>query len=140
GRDLFVGHAGDSRAYLYRGGDLIQLTRDHTYAQALADMDLIPQEQVMVHHLRHVLTRALGELGHNVEADVHRVRLTDGDQVLLSAAGRREMVAAAGSGGVLRQAATAADACRALVDLALANGGKDNVTVVLARYRFVREP
>ena len=140
GRDLFVGHAGDSRAYLYRGGDLIQLTRDHTYAQALADMDLIPQEQVMVHHLRHVLTRALGELGHNVEADVHRVRLADGDQVLLCTDGLTDMVDAAGIGGVLRQAATAADACRALVDLALANGGKDNVTVVLARYRFVREP
>jgi serine/threonine protein phosphatase PrpC len=139
GRDLFVGHVGDSRAYLCRGEDLIQLTRDHTYAQELANMGVITQEQVMVHHFRHVLTRALGEAGHKVEADVQRIRLTEGDQVLLCTDGLTDMVDNATIGKVLRKAATAKDACHDLVDLALANGGKDNVTVVLARYRFVRE-
>ncbi len=140
GRDLFLGHVGDSRAYLCRGDDLIQLTRDHTYAQDLADMGIIAPDQVMTHHFRHVLTRALGEVGHSVQADVNRVRLDDGDQVLLCTDGLTDMVDDATIGAVLLSAATAKDACRTLVDLALKNGGKDNVTVVLARYAFVREP
>jgi protein phosphatase len=140
GRDLFVGHVGDSRAYLGRGGDLVRLTRDHTHAQHLADIGVITQEQVAAHRLRHVLTRALGEFGCKVDADVQQVRLDDGDQVLLCTDGLTDMVDDAGIGAALRTAGTAADACRALVDLALANGGKDNVTVVLARYRFAREP
>jgi protein phosphatase len=140
GRDLFVGHVGDSRAYLCRGGDLIRLTRDHTYAQHLADRGIIPQEEVTSHRLRHVLTRALGEFEHTVEADVQQVRLDDGDQVLVCTDGLTDMVDDADIEAALRAAGTAGDACRALVDMALANGGKDNVTVVLARYRFTREP
>jgi protein phosphatase len=140
GRDLFVGHVGDSRAYLGRAGDLIRLTRDHTYAQHLADRGIIPQEEVTTHRLRHVLTRALGEFGQTVEADVQQVRLDEGDQVLLCTDGLTDMVDDADIGAALRTAGTAGDACRALVDMALANGGKDNVTVVLARYRFTREP
>jgi PPM family protein phosphatase len=139
GRDLFVGHVGDSRAYLCRGGDLIRLTRDHTYAQELVDMGVIAPDQVMTHHFRHVLTRALGEGGPQLEADVQRVRLSDGDQVLLCTDGLTDMVDDASIGQLLRKAVTASDACHDLVGLALANGGRDNVTVVLARYQFVRE-
>jgi protein phosphatase len=140
GADLFLGHVGDSRAYLRRGGDLHQLTRDHTMAQALADAGLVPPEEVGRHRLRHVLTRALGGSGPDVLADVNRTRLRDGDDLLLCTDGLTEMVEDAAIGAVLGRAATAQAACQELVELALRGGGKDNVTVVVARYRFPPVP
>jgi protein phosphatase len=136
GSDLFLGHVGDSRAYLRRGEELHRLTRDHTYAQALADLGVIPPQEVGRHRLRHVLTRALAAGGPEVSADVEHVRLHDGDELLLCTDGLTEMVEEAAIAAALRQAATADEACRALVGLALDRGGKDNVTVVVARYRF----
>jgi PPM family protein phosphatase len=140
GRELFLGHVGDSRAYLRRGDALVQLTRDHTFAQALADIGVIRADEVTTHHLRHALTRALGGRGGPVKADVQRLRLRDGDQVLLCSDGLTDMVEDAAIGAVLGGAGTAADACQALLERALATGGKDNVTVVLARYRFAPAP
>jgi protein phosphatase len=134
GADLFLAHVGDSRAYLCRGPDLLQLTRDHTMAQAMADRGLIRPEEAATHQLRHVLTQALD--GRGVEADVQRVRLEDGDQVLLCTDGLSNMVADADIAAILRQAATAGEACAALIQRALDNGGQDNVTVALARSRF----
>src|ERR1700682_1997341 len=60
GSDLFVASVGDSRVYLFRRGGLLQLTRDQTYSQLLADMGQIPQHEVSTHHLRHILTDAIG--------------------------------------------------------------------------------
>ncbi len=137
GSDLFLGHVGDSRVYFCHGAEFYQLTRDHTCAQAFADLGIIQPEEVLTHRFRHVLTRALGAGDSPVEADVQRVRLSDGDQVLLCTDGLSEMVDDPTIEGVLRSAPTAAKGCQALVDLALKNGGKDNVTVILARYRFV---
>src|SRR5262249_3777304 len=139
GIDLFVTHVGDSRVYLCRQGHLHQLTRDHTLAQSLADRGVIPHEEVATHRLRHVLTRALGGKG-EVEADVQRARLEDKDQLLLCTDGLTNMVDDAAIEAVLREAPTAGGACEALVERALKNGGKDNVTVVLARYSFAQGP
>lgn len=136
GRDLFVGHVGDSRVYFAHDDQVHQLTRDHTCAQSLADQGVIRPEEVATHRLRHVLTRALGGSMGELQVDVERVSLSDGDQVLLCTDGLTDMVDDDAIAGVLRGAATARAACHALVDLALQNGGKDNVTVVVARYRF----
>ncbi len=133
---LLLGHVGDSRVYLFRGGQLYRLTRDHTHAQALADAGLIPPEAIPRHHLRHVLTRALGASVGQVEADVERIDLLDGDQVLLCTDGLTEMVDDATLVMLLQSGGTAQETCQALVEAALDCGGKDNVTVVLARYRF----
>jgi len=135
GAELFLGHVGDSRAYLLRGGDLIRLTRDHTYSQDLADAGRIAQHEVDRHRFRHVLTRALGPQGDQVEADVTRIGLRDGDQLLLCTDGLTGMLDEATIRNLLA-GGTADSACRLLIDAALAAGGKDNVTVVLARYRF----
>jgi protein phosphatase len=135
GTDLFVGHVGDSRAYLLRGAHLIRLTRDHTYPQGLADRGLIRPDEVETHQLRHILTRALGARGGEVHVDVSRGRLRDGDQLLLCSDGLTGMVSEDDI-RVRMGAGTAAEACQALVAAALENGGLDNVTVTLARYRF----
>jgi protein phosphatase len=133
--DLFIGHVGDSRAYLMRGPDLIRLTRDHTYAQELADAGMIPQRDVERHRLRHVLTRALGYGGEGIEVEVTRIGLQDGDQLLLCTDGLTGMASEDAIAGLIA-GRSPQDACQALVDAALAAGGKDNVTAVLARYEF----
>jgi protein phosphatase len=140
GADLVLAHVGDSRAYLLRGGALHPLTRDHTLVQELVDRGVVRPEQAARHPFRHVLTRALGGAGGEIDAEVQRVALADGDQLLLCTDGLTDMVDPAAIGAVLRGAASSGGACQALVELALQEGGKDNVTVVLARYRFASEP
>ena len=134
GDDLFTVQVGDSRAYLFRDGKLQRLTRDQTHAQALADSGLISQHEVARHRLRHVLTSALGGSQKDIRAVVERVKLVDGDRLLLCSDGLTEMTDDDGIAGILAREARSDKACRLLVDSALANGGKDNVTVVLARY------
>jgi serine/threonine protein phosphatase PrpC len=140
GADLFLFHDGDSRAYLFRDGKLERLTRDHTMAQALADVGIIDPEEVKTHRLHHVLTKAVGGHGGEVEADLDHRQLLDGDRLLLCTDGLTEMVEAAKIADALQQNERSEDACRVLVDLALAGGGRDNVTVVLARYTIPDEP
>jgi protein phosphatase len=136
GARLVLGHIGDSRAYLFRGGELHQLTRDHTYVQALVDMGHLTAEQVARHPYRHVLTRSLGGREPGLDGDFQQAWLADGDQLLLCTDGLTDMVDNAAIASVLGGAASANAACQALVEAALENGGKDNVTVALARYSF----
>jgi protein phosphatase len=138
GADLFLGHVGDSRVYFCRGGELHQLSRDHTYAQALVAAGALRPEEAATSRLRHVLTNALGGTGEHAKVEVQQAQLHDGDQVLLCTDGLTDMVEDAAIGAVLRQAGTAQEACQALVDRALEKGGRDNITVVLARYTFAR--
>jgi serine/threonine protein phosphatase PrpC len=100
----------------------------------MADIGMISQKEVARHRLRHVLTSALGGLEKAVRVDIQRLKLTDGDRLLLCTDGLTDMVEDEGIAGGLASAGSSQDACRRLVDLALENGGKDNVTVVLARY------
>lgn len=136
GEELFVAHVGDSRAYLLRAGHLIRLTRDHTYAQELADVGIIRPDQVAGHRMKHVLTRALGRHGGQVRVDVVRVGLKPADQLLLCSDGLTDMVPDDGIKAALTAGATAQAAADALIDAALDGGGKDNVTAVVARYTF----
>ncbi|MGH9335887.1 MAG: PP2C family protein-serine/threonine phosphatase, partial [Vicinamibacteria bacterium] len=100
----------------------------------MADIGMIPQKEVARHRLRHVLTSALGGSENAVRVDIQRLKLTDSDRLLLCSDGLTDMVDDAGIARVLENTRSSGDACRRLVDLALENGGKDNVTVVLARY------
>ena len=140
GYDLILAHIGDSRAYLLRDGELHQMTRDHTLVQGLVDLRVIRPEQVATHRLKHVLTRVLGASADQMEAEVQRVFLADKDQVLLCTDGLTDMVDSAAIAAGLRHAKSSEEACRALVDKALENGGVDNITVVVARYRFPSDP
>src|SRR5262249_5266781 len=137
--DLFVVHVGDSRAYLFRQGHLRQLTRDQTLTQALVDSGLLSREEAAAHRLRHVLMGALGRHGGDVQVEVQRLQLADEDCLLLCTDGLTEMVADVQIAEVLGRPDTAAEACHTLLDLALERGGKDNVTVIVARYRIPGE-
>ena len=136
GRELLVGHVGDSRAYLCRGDKFDQLTRDHTTVQDFADAGFIQPGEVRSLPYRHALTRALGGTHHQSHPDLHRLMLRARDQILLCTDGLTDQVDAAVIASTLRAATTAKDACQALVDLALKHGGPDNVTVGVARCHF----
>jgi protein phosphatase len=88
--ELFVLHAGDSRAYLYRGGALRRLTRDHTLAQKLIDAGIAEPESDVEMSQRQVLTNCVG--GGEVKVDVEHHRLADGDRLLLCTDGLTDLV------------------------------------------------
>jgi PPM family protein phosphatase len=137
GADLFLAHLGDSRAYLCRRGTLHRLTRDHTVAQRLADAGVISQEKAATHRLRHVLTAFLGDHAEDAQPDVQRLRLDDGDCLLLCTDGMTNLVRDEEIVSTLAQTGeSSAPLCQRLVEQALDKGGKDNVTVIVARYRF----
>jgi serine/threonine protein phosphatase PrpC len=138
-RDLFVAHVGDSRAYLFRQGELHQLTCDHTLAQALADRGQIPREAVAGHRFKHVLTNVLGGHAGPIQTEIEHMQLEQGDRLLLCSDGLTDMVPDAEIRDVLERIQDSKKACQSLVDLALDGGGRDNVTVVLARYTFPSE-
>jgi protein phosphatase len=129
GLDLIVAHVGDSRAYVYRDRRLEPLTRDHTMAQDFLDGGV---DSGMARRFRHVLTHALG--GRSFEPEVRRWRLADGDRLLLCTDGLNDMVEDAAIATELERHPTSAAACQALLDCALEQGGRDNVTVAVAGY------
>ena len=136
GDSLIIGHIGDSRAYLLRSGKLKRLTRDHTLAQRLIDTGIIAADDDLAHSLRNVLMQALGSRDSECLPDVRHYSLEDGDQILLCTDGLTDMVDDESIESLLTKAGSAQMACRNLIDSALTNGGKDNVTVVVAKYTF----
>jgi PPM family protein phosphatase len=136
GKDLIIAHIGDSRAYLYRRKRLHQLTRDHTLVQELVAKEIISPQEASTHRMRHVLTNVLGNMAQEIQPEVHKLTLEDGDCLLLCTDGLTDMVSAKTITGILALEETSESTCRRLVDQALRAGGKDNVTVVVGRYRF----
>ena len=134
GRDLLVAHVGDSRAYLFRAGGLHRLTKDHTYAQLLVDMGQLQASDVPDSGKRHILTNALGgSMGH-VRVDIDLLQLESGDRVLLCSDGLTDLVDDDKIAKALLETHASKDACAQLLQLALQNGGRDNVTVIVAAY------
>ncbi|MGH7742175.1 MAG: PP2C family protein-serine/threonine phosphatase [Candidatus Eiseniibacteriota bacterium] len=134
GSDLFVLHVGDSKAYLLRDGELRKITHDHTVAQQYADLGVIPQEDVPGHRMQHVLTRAVGGPDEDLEGDIYHLMLREGDRVLLCSDGLTDMANEAEIARILAASPNCDESCRALVDLALSRGGRDNITTILARF------
>ena len=90
--DLFIVHAGDSRAYLFRDGELEQLTSDHTLVQALIDGGAISPEDAKRHNRRHVVTNVIGGPSEGVFAEIHKLAVRDGDTLLFCTDGLTEPV------------------------------------------------
>jgi PPM family protein phosphatase len=134
--DLFVAHVGDSRAYLFRHGRLFRLTHDHTLAQHLMDQGIVPPEEIAGHRYRHILTNVLGGDSGSVDTEIQHFRLADRDRLLLCSDGLTDMLPDGAIAEVLCRVQASGDTARELVDRALAAGGEDNVTVVVAKYSF----
>ena len=134
GDDLIIGHVGDSRAYLLHDGKLIRLTRDHTLGERLVEDGTHKPTDRLVRELRNVLMQALGSKETECIPDVHDYLLENDDQVMLCTDGLSDMVEDSLIESVLKESPSAKAACQSLVDLALSNGGRDNITVIVARY------
>jgi len=124
-----VVHIGDSRAYLFRQGGLRQITHDETMAQAFIDAGLTPES---VKKFGHILLNSLGGEKEDVVAQIYQLEFGPGDQLLLCTDGLSDMVSDDEIADQLQRRATPQAACDALLSRALEQGGKDNVTVVLA--------
>ena len=125
---LFVYHVGDSRAYLLRAGHLVRLTRDQTVAQEMVDCGLADCLAGM-QSARHLLTQAMGR--GEVAVEVHVLNLEQGDRLLLATDGLTDGVEDSEIESLCRDS-DPGQACRQLVDRALAAGGRDNITVIVA--------
>src|SRR6516162_11757458 len=136
GTRLVIGHVGDSRLYVFRQGHLHQLTRDHTLMQTMVDLGELTPEEAATHPRRDMLMRSFSAAGDAYQGDFQQATLADGDQLLLCTDGLTDMVDNETIGSMLRGAASPDEACQFLLAAALKNGGKDNVTIALARYRI----
>lgn len=112
---LVVGHVGDSRCYRLRGGALRQLTRDHTV-------------------VGHILWNCLGGANPELLPDIREESLEPGDTLLVCSDGLTLELEDPEIASQLRESPTAEDACKSLVEAALHAGGRDNVTVIVARF------
>jgi PPM family protein phosphatase len=130
GRVVF-GHVGDSRAYRLRDDELEQITTDHSLVAELVESGILTPEEAEHHPQRSAITRALGTEP-DVEADVFTVDADPGDLYLICSDGLSDMLTeeeiAAAIGSAERDPVAAGEA---LVAAANANGGEDNITVVL---------
>jgi protein phosphatase len=131
GADVFIVHVGDSRAYILHGGSLKQLTTDHTLTQAMIDEGIISQEHARHHRLQGILTNALGGKP-GVTPQIVKYRAQRGDRLLLCTDGLTSLVPDDRIAELLADYPEPRPACQALLEAALAAGGLDNVTIVLA--------
>ena len=129
---IVVGHIGDSRCYRLRDGHLDQLTRDHSLMQDQLDAGLITPEQAALSPHRNLVTRALG-IERAVDLEITEYPVLPDDVYLLCSDGLSEMVRDADILQILLQPHALIEKAALLVAAANDNGGRDNISVVLAR-------
>ena len=129
-QEVYLGHIGDSRAYLLRDGELTQMTQDHSLVQELFRQGIITKEEALVHPYRNMITRAVGTDPY-VESDCRAVDKRPGDIWLICSDGLTNFVKDEEIARVLKTH-TAENAADELLQTALTNGGKDNVSLLIA--------
>jgi protein phosphatase len=136
---LWAAHAGDSRLYRFRAGELEQLTRDHSFSQELLDAGMVTEEEARLLPAKNLVTRALGA-SPDVEPEIHDYDVRAGDLLVLCSDGLTEMVTHYEIGGLISACAPDVDeAARRLVDMANEAGGRDNVSVIVVNVRDGRD-
>jgi len=128
---VHLAHMGDSLAFLFRDGKLELLTPDHSVIGILLSRGAITPEQAVGHPMKGQLSRYVG-MGGNAGPDLRTVRLRQGDWLLLCTDGLTEHLDPARIEGMLGECDDTEDACRRLIEAARADGGRDNVTVMIA--------
>ena len=146
GDKLALAHIGDSRLYLFRDGELRQITRDHTFVQRLVDSGKITEEEAKTHPRRSVLMRVLGDVDSSPQVDTEVLETQPGDVWLLCSDGLCGYVDDPDIEKILRRRGSLQGAVDSLIDKSLAHGAPDNVTVVLVETtaiegeRVIEEP
>lgn len=130
-RRLSIAHVGDSRVYLVRAGDIMQLTDDHTLVHEQVKRDMMTQDEAATSDMKHILTRALG-IASDVMVDLDELTMADGDALVLCTDGLSSMVSDDDILSIVLADDNPTTACERLIDRANSNGGQDNVTVIVA--------
>lgn len=129
-KQALISHLGDSRAYLFRAGQLKCLTRDHTFARVLVNRGMILEQQTEEHPTRHILTEFVG-MEDDPQPESQLISLLPDDRLLLCSDGLTDEVSDARIEQLLTKKAQTASAVSALTREAIDNGGHDNVTALL---------
>jgi serine/threonine protein phosphatase PrpC len=132
GAKLSIAHVGDSRAYLLRGGSLLQLTRDHSLVAEQVRRGILTPAEAEESDMQSVLLRALGAQA-EIEVDAEEHTLFPRDVLLLCSDGLTRMVTEPEIAGTLQAETDSGRAAEKLVALANERGGPDNITVVIVR-------
>lgn len=123
-----IAHLGDSRAYLIRGGEITQITKDHSVVQSMVDCGQITKEQARNHPRKNVITRALG-IKSEIEAEYNEIDFFEDDKLLICSDGLTNYVEDAKIAEVLSN--NSENAAETLINLANEAGGGDNITLVI---------
>lgn len=129
---LLLGHIGDSRCYRLRAGELAQITKDHSLLQEQIDAGLITPEQAATSSNKNLVTRALG-VEDAVLLEINEHKVEPGDVYMMCSDGLSDMVNDEGVAKILGNDAPLAQKVVQLIDAANANGGRDNISVLLAQ-------
>lgn len=131
GQVALCANVGDSRAYLIRGGQLHQITRDHSLVQRMVEQNRLTAAEARNHPHSNILLRTVGT-ERNVEIDIFRVELENADRVLLCSDGLWGEVEDSEIEGIMNHSDNNRIVCRELIRAAHHGGGKDNISVVIA--------
>ena len=129
---VYVANVGDSRCYHIRGGEVIDFTEDHSWVDEQVKQGLMSKEEAESDSRRNIVTRCVGTR-EDIEIDTYRWNIVAGDILLLCSDGLVNMVPDKDILAEIKKDGTAADIAQNLVQLANDNGGKDNITVIIAR-------
>jgi len=133
GPDLYLTQVGDSRGYLIRRGEAIQLTKDQSLMQRLVDAGELTEEEAEHSERRNIILQALGP-DPRIKVDLTHQSLRRGDVLIICSDGLSGLVRREEFARMAREWPELADLCGALIDLANERGGPDNITVVAARF------
>lgn len=127
----YIGNVGDSRAYLYRAGKFIARTEDHSWVEEQVKQGAMTKTEAESDKRRHLLTRSIGTHP-DITVDLYKWRLQPGDVLLLCSDGLSNMIPDQELMYIMGQSITAQEIVNQMVDLANRNGGRDNITAILA--------
>jgi PPM family protein phosphatase len=133
GNDLYLAQIGDSRAYLIRGSEAIQLTKDQSLMQRLVDAGELTEVEAEQSERRNIILQALGP-DPRVKVDLTHQPVRRGDTLILCSDGLSGLVRREEFAGLAQQHRDPQALCAALIDLANERGGPDNITVITARF------
>lgn len=127
-----IAHVGDSRAYLFREGNLQQITEDHSFVAEQVRRGIITADEGLRSELQNVITRALGP-EETVDPDIEELHAAPGDVLLLATDGLTKAVTDGELLEILKRERSLDAACNALIEAAKTNGSDDNITCMLLR-------
>lgn len=130
---LFIGQVGDSRAYLIRGEEIQQITKDQSFVGQLVEAGKISEEEAEIHPRRNIILQALGNQ-EDLRIALTSARVFRGDYLLLCSDGLSNLVKKGEMAEIIHSSKNIMEACNLLVETANQRGGYDNITVVLAHF------